>query len=209
MEYGNINVQIKEYISKGKNDKEFLNRIIIENENFFHFAVEKVRCFNTHLSREELLSEAYYTFLKCLRVYDPDRSVFTTYFIKAFKINVMDIGRKQSKKLSLMNSARVSSLEDITHEDAIRDITLGDTIKATDVSSNTELVFDLNIIEEFLNNKVGKTDRQTALVKRNCEMFRLYMAGYNQIELSEKYGITQSMISRIISKLQEEIKKTI
>lgn len=150
---------------------------------------------------EEFVSIANLGFLKAVKTYKPEKGIkFVTYLSSVVKNEILMYIRRDSKFIE------DKSLFDKIIGDDISDIYLIDLIKCNcddvdDIVSYKFLLEDLDILINFIGNKMHSINQKTAFYE--SMMFK------NQKYVAKMSGITQSYVSRFLAKTNKIIEESI
>lgn len=195
---------IQEYLKFYKNDKDKLNEIIIKHEKLFYSIYHKFSHYANGIDKEDCMQIIYLKFLECIEKYNSEsESYFFSYFYAAVTNTFLMRGR-----YFLKNKKYCTFLEylDEPIPDTEKTITKGETLLVEENGyelCETKLMIDN--ISRVINSK-SFTDRDRESFQMLLEM---YYDGRTQENIALEYGVSQSIISRRISRLIEKIKKKI
>lgn len=167
------------------NEQLFLDGDIDElyrsNMNFIHYTANKFN--NLNFEYEELISCGNLAFAKAIKSFNPSKCRWITYF-----------GRIMSNEILLMNRKKKNDTDISIDEPFYIDesITIGDSIQSNEDTAS--LAINTIILKKILNN-INTSDDINSIV------FKLYLLGLRQEDISVKVNLTQSYISRIIKSM--------
>ncbi|MNW28120.1 RNA polymerase sigma-35 factor precursor [compost metagenome] len=187
-------------LRKAKNgDMQAKDEFFLRNYRLVMYIAKKFQGFKG-LSEDERLSASQLGFVKAYEGFDLSRDVkFATFATRCMENEILMTQRKEKRHEGVLNL---------------------ETPVAQDFDGNEMLLVDMIPVDqsaEFnrIENKGAAADLINAYKKqygvhgqRDLEMFLLSVTGeLTQHELSDKYGITQSYISRILKKVQAKFQK--
>ena len=137
---------------------------------------------------EDLMQEGYLALWKACLNFDPSRNIqFSTYAVPAIERRMRDYIQKFVMKHKLL-----ISLDDVVSEDG----------------EGRELhLYDILSLEEYSTAKQLINDALVQMKPKEQRVIRKLMEGYLQDQVSEELGISQSSISKYLTKFRKIISK--
>ena len=205
----NFTGYLEEYKLPNKLSKEELNKLFNDFHSGSNEAKEKLIMHNLRLvtyrvygrfrdieyNKSDLTSIGEIGLIKAINTYDINKGVdFASYATKCIDNEIMTFMKKKQ------NNVFVDSLDrEILYDD--KDIKLGDTIAS-----------DVDIEEEYINNekKIIVREILESLSEKEREIIKLYFGFYGkiykQIEIAKMLNVSQTFISRLISRTIKKIR---
>lgn len=162
-------------------------KIVAENHNLIYYA----------LSKYGLNPEEYYDILaiglcKAAIAFDPDRSKFSTFAMKIMYTEFLQHNRNENAVRRKANNNTLSL-----------NYKLNDPRNEGHICEFGELLTDgrepfMDVVHMYLPD---------ILTKKELLVCQLSYAGYNQTQIGEKLGITQSRVSRLLKKARTKLEK--
>lgn len=149
---------------------------------------------NIQLDYDDLIGCGDLAFVKAIKVFNPNKSKWATFFSKMMINEILMANRKLTKQ------AQTISIETVICEDSDQNVlTIQDIIAAP--KNTMDEVINLIVTEEILImlNK---------LPLRKQEVFRLYLFGKKQKDIGQALRLSQSYVSRLIKNICLELKNT-
>ncbi|MFR2837867.1 MAG: sigma-70 family RNA polymerase sigma factor [Zhenhengia sp.] len=165
-----------------------------KNVKFIHHIAKKFG--NLNIEYDELIALGNLAFAKLLKKYDPSKSKFITVFAIVITNEILMHQRKQKKR------DKAISLES----------TLGTDKEGNSFSLLDTVCDDTVNIEQDIEGKVMLEQairRIKTLPSLECEIMMGYIAGETQHNMAKRLGLSQSYISRVISRVQIKLKKEV
>lgn len=146
---------------------------------------------------DDINQSGYVGLIKANKTYNPNLGFsWSSYAIRCILNEIMMYKRKENKHLALI------SLDEIVKDTKDENITYKDCL-VSDKDSIEDKLFECDF-KRKLNKILSKmSDRD-----RNIIILYLFR-GYKQIEIEEKFDISQSAISRIVKKFKNNLKKNL
>lgn len=162
------------------------------NKNLmFHIANKFL---NLNLEYDDLMECGDLAFVKAIKIFNPNKSKWATYFSKVMVNEILMVNRKRNREVDTI------SIETVICEDSDNNVlTIQDVIPSAKDTFNE--VVNLIVTEEILImlNK---------LPLRKQEVFRLYLFGKKQKDIGQALNLSQSYVSRLIKNTCLELKIT-
>ena len=149
---------------------------------------------NLKLEYDEFIECGDLAFAKAIRIFDPDKSKWATFFSKIMINEILMVNRRIVKQVETI------SIETALCEESDQNLlTIKDVISSKEDTMNE--VIDLIVNEEILMliNKLTPIKR---------EIIRLYLIGTKQKDIGVALNLSQSYIARLIKKICVELKTT-
>lgn len=162
-------------------------QLVVDNMGLVYHCVSRGRRYRGRYDEfDDLVQEGMVALCKAAKTYQEIKGRFTSYACACIENQIGMFARKR------MTERR--------HTAESLDVRFGDG----EESFTMEGIADIERVEDaygaiLLREAVG------ALDGRKRRIMMLYMAGFRQVEIAEKLGISQSYVSRIISACQREI----
>ena len=163
-------------------------QLVEQNHNLIYFYLHK-----HNLSIEDYYDVAAIGLCKAAITFKKDKSEFSTYALTCINNEVKMIFRKFFNQRTIPESSVVSIQQKILGEDGNLDL---ESCLSSVVDVEDEAIANASI-KKFI---AGISDREKMIL-------RLYNAGYGQVEISERVGISQGQVSRDINNLLKRFKK--
>lgn len=147
---------------------------------------------NLQLEYDDLMECGDLAFVKAIKIFNPNKSKWATFFSKIMINEILMVNRKLNKQ------AQIISIETVICDDNEQNtLTLQDIIPAS--KDTMDEVISSIIMEEILNlsQKLSPNKR---------EVFRLYLLGIKQKDIGERLNLSQSYVGRLIKKICIELK---
>jgi RNA polymerase sporulation-specific sigma factor len=162
------------------------------NKNLmFHIANKFL---NLNLEYDELMECGDLAFVKAIKIFNPNKSKWATYFSKVMVNEILMVNRKKNREVDTI------SIETAICEDSDNNVlTIQDVIPAT--KDTLDEAINLIVTEEILIMA-----RKLSLKKR--EVLRLYLIGKKQKDIGQALSLSQSYVSRLIKNICLELKIT-
>lgn len=172
-----------------------LNKLFEENTGLVYYVYNRLSPeIKSLFEYEELISAGRLGLFKACRRYDGSKSKFATYAIPAIHNEMTIVVRRANTQCRIPVSAIVSLEQPITNSDK-KQLTVGDTISDNgECIAHKELSMD---VEKF----------SSMLSERHQIVFKAMIDGDKQNDIAENLGISQSAVSRIITKIQNKFKE--
>lgn len=193
-----MNVIIIEKISGVKlmlsNEELFLSgdidTLYLKNKRLMYHIANKFS--NLRFEYDDFIGCGDLAFTKAFKSFNPDKCKWATYFSRIMVNEILIMNRKRNKEVSLI------FLDTVVCKDMDFNIlTIQDVIKSKE--DVAEEVVNKVTLEEIL-----KSLRGTKTLK--LEVFKLYLQGVKQREIARKFNISQSYVSRVIKRMNINIK---
>ena len=147
---------------------------------------------NLKLEYDEFIECGDLAFAKAIRIFDPDKSKWATFFSKIMINEILMVNRRIVKQVETI------SIETALCEESDQNLlTIKDVISSKEDTMNE--VIDLIVNEEILIliNKLTPIKR---------EIMRLHLIGTKQKDIGVALNLSQSYVGRLIKKICKEIK---
>ena len=133
-------------------------------------------------------------FVKALKIFNPDRCKWATYFSKIMVNEILMMNRNRKKDIQFI------SLDTVICEDSDHN-----TLRIEDVVESTEDVMETVITLVTLEEILAAIDNSKGL---RSEIFKLYLQGVRQREIANEFNLSQSYVSRLIKNMNLEFQAT-
>lgn len=163
-------------------------QLVEQNHNLIYFYLHR-----HNLSIEDYYDVAAIGLCKAAITFKKDKSEFSTYALTCIKNEVNMIFRKFFNQRTIPESSVVSIQQKILGGDDNLDL---ESCISSVVDVEDEAIANASI-KKFI---AGISDREKMILQ-------LYNAGYGQVEISERVGISQGQVSRDINNLLKRFKK--
>lgn len=147
---------------------------------------------NLKLEYDEFIECGDLAFAKAIKIFNPDKSKWATFFSKIMINEILIVNRRIVKRVETI------SIETAICEESDQNLlTIKDVIPSKEDTMNE--VIDLIVNEEILIliNKLSPVKR---------EILRLYLIGTKQKDIGAALNLSQSYVGRLIKKICKEIK---
>ena len=169
--------------------------LAINNIELMHFLLNKYK--NEFYDFEiflEFKEQFIVRYIQACMTYDKTIGTFSAYLSKTVYLYFLNFLERKIHKINNLKNG--FSLQEIVYTDD-KDIYLEDVIE--DAKSTKNIVYNSKINEmlEYARNSFHDNE---------FSIFIKYLSGSTQVELANKYNISQAQISRIIRKIQKTIR---
>lgn len=147
---------------------------------------------NLNLEYDEFIECGDLAFAKAIRIFDPDKSKWATFFSKIM-IN----------EILMVNRRIVKQVETISIETAICEESDQNLLTIKDVISSKEDTMN-EVIDLIVNEEILMLINKLTPIKR--EIMRLHLIGTKQKDIGVALNLSQSYVGRLIKKICKEIK---
>lgn len=147
---------------------------------------------NLKLEYDELIGCGDIAFAKAVKIFDPNKSKWATFFSKVMVNEILILNRKILKQV-----------ETISLETAICEENDQDVLILQDVIPSISNTMD-EAINLIVNEEIFILISKLSPVKR--EIIRLHLIGTKQKDIGVALNLSQSYVGRLIKKICEEIK---
>lgn len=147
---------------------------------------------NLQLKYDDLMECGDLAFVKAIKIFNPNKSKWATFFSKIMINEILMVNRKLNKQVQIISIETV-----ICDDNEQNTLTLQDIIPAS--KDTMDEVISSIIIEEILNLSQN-------LSSNKREVFRLYLLGIKQKDIGERLNLSQSYVARLIKKICMELK---
>lgn len=148
---------------------------------------------NLPMEEEDLIGCGNVAFAKCLRLFDPDKSKWITFFNQVMVNEILMANRKINKQV------KVVSIESIINNDYERkELTLKEVL-ASEIGTIDEAM------DELTTEEIMKLIK--ALPIRERKVLMLYLLGTRQEDIAREIETSQSSVSRLIRKIINDLRK--
>lgn len=187
------NEELLKLIQNG--DRVAYDRIFVKNRRFVFHMANKFK--NLPLDYEDIVGLCQVGMVKAVNKYKSDRGVkFVSFASLVIKNEVLAFMKREKKHYK----QRKLSLDwSITNEKDGSEIALVDALEAD--FSEFEKVADREIVSTAIALYLSKSRG----VHR--EVFKYWLSGLNQPEIAEKIGVSQPYISRVLKKINSDLRK--
>lgn len=167
-----------------------IENLYIRNKHLIFHIANKFS--NIQLDYDDLIGCGDLAFVKAIKVFNPNKSKWATFFCKIMINEILLVKRKLNKQ------AQTISIETVICEDSDQNVlTIQDVIVAP--KDTMDEVINLIVTEEILI--IAKK-----LSPRKREILGLYLLEMKQKDIGEKLDISQSYVARMIKKICIELK---
>jgi len=172
---------------KGENVDQFF----IDNYNLVPYLINRDMWGYPKQKKQELIENAMLTYQNCVYSYDADKGFkFATFLGRSLHNYVIgELFRKRSSFHEYM----ISLDQDIGDDN---NMTILDVIK--DDKTNIEQAVFIRATLDYVDMKFCNRDR---------DMFFMHLDGVKQNDIALEFQVTQSIVSRVISKIQSKLRK--
>ena len=175
-------------------------KLVNDNLNLVHFVIHKLCpfCDPGTYEYEDISAQGYLDLCKAAKTYDNNKNVkFVTYAYTCIKFGILNyFNRKTGWSFHIRKN---SNFEHIPYFSLNKIVCEGD--KNNRYHELCEIVPDKDNVFDFTESYICILEAfKKAHKKYGEKIFELCMQGYNQIEISNIIGITQTTVSRIIAK---------
>lgn len=177
-----------------------INELLAQYENLIHYVLHKK--YPSLEFNEDALQEGRIALWQAIQTYDETKGSFMTWAHSCIYNRMAQILRREftdKRQANLNCSSLDGPLKEYTNLGR-EDITL------YDILSNTSLSVDYNITTVELKMLLEEFFEKKQLLKRDKDIFIKYIVGYTQQELGKEYGVSRSMVCRIVQRTQEKLK---
>lgn len=181
----------KLYNEDGTLSKDNRDKFIVSNMNMVLSIAHKYYIKGSKYEFDDIVSYGTEGLIKAVDTYDVNKNYqFSTYAYHVINNTILEyiryIKRKpEYKGIVLSIESNIRDNDELFIIDIIRD-------KSIDVESCIE-------IKESIDNIIAKYS------VRDIRIFKLYLSGYDQCEISQDIGISQAQVYRILSKFKNEL----
>lgn len=167
-----------------------INALYINNKRLMYHVANGF--INLQLDIDELIECGDMAFVKAIKIFDPTKSKWSTFFSRIMANEILMENRKLKKQ------AQDISVETVIHEDINNNVLCLKEIIPSPIDI-METVID-SIMAKEIENFIQK------LPHKKHEIFRLHLLGFKQKEIAQKLHMSQSYVSRLIKKICIDIK---
>lgn len=162
-------------------------KIVAENHNLIYYALSKYR-----LNPEEYYDILAIGLCKAAIAFDPERSKFATYAMKVMYNELRQYQRMENSEKRKANKNTLSL-----------NYRMNDPKNECHICEFGELLTDgrepfMDVVHMYLPD---------ILTKKELLVCRLSYDGYDQTQIGEKLGVTQSYVSRLLKKARIKLEK--
>lgn len=181
----------KLYNEDGTLSKDNRDKFIVSNMNMVLYIAHKYYIKGSKYEFDDIVSYGTEGLIKAVDTYNINRKCqFSTYAHPVINNTILGYIRYSKRKpeykgIVLNMESNIRDNDELFIIDTIRD-------KSIDVESCIE-------IKESIDNIIAKYS------VRDIRIFKLYLSGYTQCEISQDIGISHSQVSRILSKFKNEL----
>lgn len=162
------------------------------NKNLmFHIANKFL---NLNLEYDDLMECGDLAFVKAIKIFNPNKSKWVTYFSKVMINEILMVNRKKSREV-----------ETISIETAICEDSDNNVLKIQDLIPATKDTLD-EAINLIVTEEILIMASKLSLKKR--EILRLHLLGRKQKDIGQALNLSQSYVSRLIKSICLELKST-
>lgn len=172
------------------NNGEF-ERLYIENEAFIYHLAKRFK--NLGIDVEEIIGCANLAFTKALRGFNPGQSKWISYFSSCMTCEILMYHRKNKKHMGTM------SLEQVLNTD-----TKGNELTLENVLAD-EHILEKEVIDKITVREVLILTND--LPPREKEALRLHIIGTRQEDIGKQLELSQAYVSRLIRRIQKQLKQ--
>ena len=181
----------KLYNEDGTLSKDNRDKFIVSNMNMVYRIAHKYYIKGSKYEFDDIVSYGTEGLIKAVDTYDVNKNYqFSTYAYHVINNTILGYIRYSKRKpeykgIALNMESNIRDNDELFIIDNIRD-------KSIDVESCIE-------IKESIDNIIAKYS------VRDIRIFKLYLSGYDQCEISQDIGISQAQVYRILSKFKNEL----
>ena len=181
----------KLYNEDGTLSKDNRDKFIVSNMNMVYRIAHKYYIKGSKYEFDDIVSYGTEGLIKAVDTYDVNKNYqFSTYAYHVINNTILGYIRYSKRKpeykgIVLNMESNIRDNDELFIIDNIRD-------KSIDVESCIE-------IKESIDNIIAKYS------VRDIRIFKLYLSGYDQCEISQDIGISQAQVYRILSKFKNEL----
>lgn len=181
----------KLYNEDGTLSKDNRDKFIVSNMNMVLSIAHKYYIKGSKYEFDDIVSYGTEGLIKAVDTYDVNKNYqFSTYAYHVINNTILGYIRYSKRKpeykgIVLSIESNIRDNDELFIIDIIRD-------KSIDVESCIE-------IKESIDNIIAKYS------VRDVRIFKLYLSGYDQCEISQDIGISQAQVYRILSKFKNEL----
>lgn len=149
---------------------------------------------NLNLEYDDLMGCGDLAFVKAIKIFNPNKSKWVTYFSKVMVNEILMVNRKKNREVETI------SIETAICEDSDNNVlTIRDVIPAT--KNTLDETINLIATEEILimASKLSSNKR---------DVLRLHLLGIKQKDIGKTLNLSQSYVSRLIKNICLELKIT-
>lgn len=178
----------------GINEEMFIKKqfeeLYLKNLPLMHHIAKKFA--NLPIEHDDLIGCGNIAFTKCMKLFDPSKSKWATFFSTVMTNEILMLNRKVSKNSVCISIETVVHIDSTGNTLALENLLADehDKIAALHVKFATEEVFML----------IGE------LESRNKLIIEMYLSGVKQKQIGETLGISQSYVSRMIAKTIKQLR---
>lgn len=181
----------KLYNEDGTLSKPNRDKFILNNMGIVYNIAHKYYIKGSKYEFDDIVSYGTEGLIKAVDTYDVNKNYqFYTYAYHVINNTILGYIRYSKRKpeykgIVLNMESNIRDNDELFIIDIIRD-------KSIDVESCIE-------IKEYIDNIIAKYS------VRDIRIFKLYLSGYDQCEISQDIGISQAQVYRILSKFKNEL----
>ena len=186
-----------------------INEIIRRNTKSIHYMIRKKYGSRLHkilqsyrITYDDLYSVGLFSIYQAIQYYDPKKSAsFSTYMFNSINNHLYQHFRGKKMK-NIASNASLDAEIGNNHDDdsfTLMDIVAESLSVDGDSTLKDDYLEALKVIEIL--------ESSGDIPEKQMKVYEGYLMGYTQRELSVKYGISQSYVSRILTKIQEKARK--
>ena len=189
-----MNIDNLDLIKAAKNgDKKAFDKFLIENQGLCYYIAQRFKNLD---SIDDIASIAKIGLIKSIKTFDLNKNIqFATYAMTIMKNEILVNFRKERK----MKNFKFISLDANFGEDGEKEMTLLDIIPTPEKDISYEDYKGLDSVLKLTLDSIKDRDK---------EIFKMYFfENKSQIEIAEKFNLSQPQVSRLIMKIKKLLKK--
>ena len=168
---------------------------IIENQKLMHFILNKYKEYFYDIEDfYEFKEDFIINYIRCCKNYDETQGIsFSAYLsqsIYAHFCNYFSPQRKQCKRIERKSKSK-----------SLQEVVCGATMELSEIITDNSHVVENRVLIKQIMDYLKNT-----MNKRDYKIFIMYIQGYTQQDIGEKFQICQVQISRVIKKARISIK---
>lgn len=168
-------------------------RLVVDNMALVPYIVSKYFPLCGAFERQDLYSIGYIAMCKAARDFDPERGFkFSTLASKYIRAEILNEIQKTTRECRDYRNSTATIDRPIDTAEGKE--MLGNLIPSVDTA---ETITDAKLLIEWLD---GQDDQDATIV-------RLHVAGYVQSEIAVRVGLSQSLVSRKLTRAKQRIKE--
>ncbi len=166
------------------NDEQ--RKMVVDNEKLIYWTMNRFKVSDI----DDIYSILALGLCKAACTYKKEKGEFSTWAITIMEMEIKLEFRRRNTKLRRLNYEAFSYNEPLTNTKGKRDVEFLETIQGKS-----------DVWEDLVNIDFS------CLTETEKQIVKLIYEGYNQMEMKEILGLSQSYISRIITKIKKKLGK--